>query len=263
MSATDELYAPLIQAYKFFNRRLFDNNLPDVIFTLQRKKGVLGYFAAKRWGDIKGNFCNEIAINPAYFANSRMIEVMQTLVHEMAHCWQHAHGNPSDAHYHNKEWAQKMISIGLMPSSTGEPGGEITGRAMSDFIIKEGKFLSLVTEFIGSDGFQLSWVDRYSLPRLFEPIIAELKDSDVPIAIIDETSEFSNIRYLSETEKINNMTLEKPVSNIMPPEFFVPEIAKKQTRVRYVCTRCDTKVYGKINLNIRCDDCNNIFISDI
>ena len=83
MSPTDELYAPLVTAYDHFNACLFDNALPPVIFTLQRKKNVMGFFAAKRWGNAQGKLCSEISINPAYFASSRMIEIFQTLVHEM------------------------------------------------------------------------------------------------------------------------------------------------------------------------------------
>jgi hypothetical protein len=34
---------------------------------------------------------------------------------------------PKRRNYHNKEWAAKMIALGLMPSSTGMVGGKITG----------------------------------------------------------------------------------------------------------------------------------------
>ncbi|NQY17292.1 hypothetical protein [Alteromonas mediterranea] len=50
MSPTNELYAPLIKAFDHFNRALFNNELPPVIFTVQRKKNVMGFFAAKRGG---------------------------------------------------------------------------------------------------------------------------------------------------------------------------------------------------------------------
>lgn len=40
-----------------------------------------------------------------------------------------------------KEWADKMQSIGLIPSSSGEPGGKRTGDKMADFPAEDGKFL--------------------------------------------------------------------------------------------------------------------------
>ena len=141
MHPTTELYDSLQIAFEHFNCALFHSKLEKVIFTVQRQKGVMGYFAPDRWGNIKGRKCHEIAINPSYIANSRLIEVMQTLVHEMVHCWQHCFGTPGRVYYHNKEWAFKMIEIGLMPSSTGEPGGSITGQHMGDYIIDGGQFL--------------------------------------------------------------------------------------------------------------------------
>ena len=126
MSPTHELYTPLINAFNHFNKTLFGGDLPPVIFTLQRKKNVMGFFAAKRWGNVRGELCSEISINPSYFANCRLIEIFQTLVHEMVHAWQYHFGHPSEGHYHNREWAQKMMDIGLMPSDTGEPGAPLS-----------------------------------------------------------------------------------------------------------------------------------------
>jgi len=115
MTPSSELYSSLQIAYTHFNEMLFDGQLPEVIFTVQRHKGVMGYFSPKRWGSLAGRKCDEIAINPSYVGNCRLIEVMQTLVHEMVHCWQYNFGNPGRDYYHNKEWALKMISVGLMP----------------------------------------------------------------------------------------------------------------------------------------------------
>ena len=50
----------------------------------------------------------------------------------MVHLWQHHRGTPGRGRYHNQEWAEKMIEIGLMPTDTGKPGGRITGDHMAD-----------------------------------------------------------------------------------------------------------------------------------
>jgi hypothetical protein len=42
--------------------------------------------------------------------------------------------------YHNKEWAAKMESLGLQPSSTGAVGGKRTGQRVSHYIIPDGPF---------------------------------------------------------------------------------------------------------------------------
>jgi hypothetical protein len=60
----------------------------------------------------------------------------------MHHVWQHVFGTPSKRGYHNREWAAKMKSNGLQPSSTGMVGGKETGQRMSDYPIPNGRFLN-------------------------------------------------------------------------------------------------------------------------
>ena len=141
MKPTTETYSELQQAYDAFNQALFDGILPNCLITLQREKHTCGYFSSGRFASVDGKLTDEIAINPSYFAVTPIIEVLQTLVHEMAHLWQYHFGNPGRGRYHNKEWADKMESIGLMPSSTGKPGGAKTGDCMADYAIEGGLFL--------------------------------------------------------------------------------------------------------------------------
>jgi hypothetical protein len=267
MSPTEELYAPLTIAYNHFNKHLFDNELPPVIFTLQRKKNVMGFFAAKRWGNTQGKMCSEISINPSYFASSRVVEIMQTMVHEMVHAWQYHFGNPSDGHYHNREWAQKMMDVGLMPSDTGEPGGAIVGRNMSDFIMKQGAFMNAMDELLTHAEFKLNWVDRLALPKLHEPVIVDgvkpsLDDNVVQFATSEEMSQ----AYIQNLSQHIDETLPPSINDnfsALPESFFIKEVAKRQTRSKHVCPGCDTKVYGKASLNIICGDCELPYVIDI
>ena len=73
----------------------------------------------------------------------------------MAHVWQQAHGKPSGRGYHNKEWAAKMKSIGLQPSSTGMVGGKETGQRMSDYIIPDGPFTKVFAK-LAKGGWKLN-----------------------------------------------------------------------------------------------------------
>lgn len=50
-------------------------------------------------------------------------------------------GKPSRNGYHNKQWAKKMIEIGLMPTATGSEGGSIVGQNMYDYWLEDGKFV--------------------------------------------------------------------------------------------------------------------------
>ena len=140
MAVTASEYATLQNAYDYFNRVLFGSGLPQVLITLQRRAGALGYFSPDRFqrrGKIREHV-HEIALNPNGFAGNTDEEILSTLVHEMVHVWQKEYGEPGRGRYHNREWARKMYGIGLVPSSTGKPGGAITGDSMSHYALEDG-----------------------------------------------------------------------------------------------------------------------------
>jgi hypothetical protein len=262
MHPTSELYESLQIAYEHFNKKLFDSKLVKVIFTVQRKKGVMGYFAPERWGNLEGSKCHEIAINPSYIANVRLIEVMQTLVHEMVHCWQFCYGDPGRKYYHNKEWANKMMDIGLMPSTTGRPGGRITGQHMSDYIIEGGLFLKTFKVLEKRKKFKLKWIDLMSLPRLYDPIIADPNKSDstepdLPAFMANNP----DIEVIEESKLVQHefSSNETSLSELLPDDFLIKPEPPRSTRQRYTCYGCNTKIYGKSNLNVRCEDCDMLF----
>ena len=128
-------YGPIGRAWKAFNQKLFGGELPPCLITLQRKKRALGFFAGRRFRSSDGTIItDEIALNPAHFAQRGAKRVLSTLGHEMAHQWQHHHGKVSRGGYHNLQWAAKMEEIGLVPSHTGRPGGEKTGQRMTHYV---------------------------------------------------------------------------------------------------------------------------------
>jgi len=128
------------QAYDYFNRSLFGGELAPCLLNFSRHRGAMGFFVPSRWKNTKGQTVHEISLNPDTLQRP-LAESMGTLVHEMCHQWQFDHGTPSRNGYHNAEWANKMIEIGLTPSSTGQPGGNPTGQKVSHYITKGGRFL--------------------------------------------------------------------------------------------------------------------------
>lgn len=139
---TGREYTGIEKAIDYFNDQLFDGALPDLLLTYQRKAGSCGYYCAGRFvaRDGSGLTIPELALNPAIFDRQTDLEILQTLVHELCHHWQASFGKPSRSGYHNKEWAAKMESVGLMPSDTGAEGGKKTGNKMADYVIKGGPF---------------------------------------------------------------------------------------------------------------------------
>jgi len=161
-SPTQEAYAELQHAYNYFNAALFDGQLPPCLITLQRNAArVAGYFSHRRFGGDAGRITDEIAMNPMHFHGTpaAQMQALQTLVHEMAHLWQFHHGKPSKKSYHNGEWADKMEAIGLMPSSTGKPGGQRVGQKMGDYPIPGGRF-EVSAKALLAEGHRLTWRDR-------------------------------------------------------------------------------------------------------
>jgi predicted SprT family Zn-dependent metalloprotease len=135
---TGDQFGAYGQVFDYFNRILFDGHLPRIILNFSRRAKSMGFFAAERWRQ-GAEHTHEISLNPDVL-DRPLLESMQTLVHEMVHLWQHEFGRPSRRGYHNSEWAGQMEVIGLMPSTTGKPGGGRTGQKMSDYVIEGGPF---------------------------------------------------------------------------------------------------------------------------
>jgi hypothetical protein len=156
---TKETYDQFREAYEYLNRTLFNGELPNCLITLQRSKSSYGYFCGDRFGRADGLVTDEIALNPRYFHDHPIIEVLSTLAHEMVHLWQHHYGKPGRGRYHNRQWAERMKLIGLQPSSTGKEGGQETGDHVSDYVLTGGPFDVAVRELLAR-GFAITWTEK-------------------------------------------------------------------------------------------------------
>jgi len=261
LTPSQEIYSAVEKAYAFFNRELFADKLPDCLIVLQRQPKMMGYVSPKRWVNSNKRFVDELAINPEYFLGYPLIEIMQTLVHEQCHIWQAKFGKPGRRGYHNLEWADKMQSIGLMPSHTGLPNGKKTGEHMNDYVILGGKFHSLYLQLIET-GYHLPWLDR------------------IPLTRKEKSSSVFNIEGLSADKILNQDELKiystKLGENIIADQLEVDaesdevesllapirlsQTIKKNTRVKYRCHTCGNQLWGKPNMNIICGDCNTAFV---
>ncbi|MEW8505061.1 MAG: SprT-like domain-containing protein [Candidatus Thiodiazotropha sp.] len=249
-SPTHSFYRYLEAAYDHFNKSLFNGRLPDCLLTVQREKNVMGYFSANRWTDPGGRIVHEIAVNPAYFVRHNLMEVMQTIVHEMAHNWQHCFGKPSRNGYHNREWAEKMTLIGLIPSSTGQPGGRKTGQKVSDYPKPGGAFERAAKTFI-RDSKGLPWVDRVAaLSPSCQP-----RERDPAEPGCEERIEDNYIATL----------LHSPIKELfhdLVPSEQLQLAARKKVKARYNCPHCQTNVWGKPGLKLVCGDCSHAYEED-
>jgi hypothetical protein len=151
---TEAQYRAYLAAYEHFNLALFNGRLPHVVLTLAKHARSLGYFAPRRWGQPSqsSNDIGEIALNPEHLRTRSSRDSASTLVHEMVHVWQESYGSPSRRGYHNKQWADEMERVGLMPSDTAEIGGKRTGQRVSHYVIEgaafDRAFAALGTEWL-------------------------------------------------------------------------------------------------------------------
>ncbi len=207
--STLKLFGALQNAYNYFKQKIFQNSLTPVILTLNRKAHSMGYYKPQAWLNEQEETIPEINISPATLHHPA-IEVMQTLVHEMAHHYHYLYGKPGTRGYHNCQFAQIMFSIGLVCSSTGKPGGKKTGHRMSDYIMPGG---------------------------LFEMKFKEMSEA-----------------YTSPFRPFERQTF-----FVSHPNLLIATVDKNKTK--YICTKCNTAVWGKPNLNIICADCNTKLVT--
>lgn len=235
MEPTSQTYAELRVAYDAFNASLFDGKLPSCLLTLQREKRTYGYFSSARFGNRLGQTTDEIALNPEYFAVVPVIETLQTVAHEMVHLWQAHFGKPGRGRYHNAEWADKMEAIGLMPSSTGEPGGRRVGDIMADYVIPNGRFAGVVDELVRTKRFGITWFDRFTPPAPLYPVASTSTVAGVP----PEAFEVPKDEGVATVPKV-------------PAE----RSADRSNRVKYTCPSCSLNVWGKPAIRVGCMECS-------
>lgn len=224
---TRELFAAYRAMFRHFNRELFAAELPEIVLNFSRKNGSSGFFAPERWersavaGVASAESTHEISLNPDRLSQDPPVEVCGTLVHEMAHLWQHVAGSAPSKGYHDRQWADKMEGLGLMPSSTGAPGGARTGTKMADYPIPGGRFLeafkSLPPEAL------LPWRARTPAPR-------------APRAGADERGEGAEG--------------EEGAGEPKPP--------KDPSKVKFTCPHCGANAWGRVGLALLCGlvDCD-------
>ena len=142
-------YSGLQQAFDFLNIMLFDGALPNVVILLQRRSHSGGHFSPDRFTSRAGaGGYHEISLNPDGFKGRTDLFIISILLHEMTHLWQQMFGKQKRKSYgyHDKEWAAKMKSLGLMPSNSGMVGGKETGSQMQHYVIPGGPYAQAFAE---------------------------------------------------------------------------------------------------------------------
>lgn len=266
-SPTEESYSRFQEAYDFFNDRIFESKLPACLITFQRQKRIMGYVSLERWINNKKEYIHELAINPEYFANFPLVEICQTLCHEMVHVWQAHFGTAGRRGYHNREWANKMIAIGLMPSTTGKPGGDIVGEHVADYILHDGRFMAAFNELAAS-GFQVTWMDRYPVIRsetttltytqTGKPVELDTKAPSARMVMEERTDHTARQSLPYSFEELDAAFTAAFTPQLLPPANAIPTTKPKvsSNKHKYRCPKCHLQMWGKPEAYVICGECN-------
>ena len=228
LKPTQETYDAFQHAYDHFNWTLFEAQLPNCLITLQRKgPNTLGYYCNKRFMREDGVVCDEIAMNPVHFKQRALKDTLSTLVHEMVHLWQYHYGEPGRGRYHNREWANKMKSIGLQPSHTGEPDGKELGDQMTHYIIENGLFDGAADDLI-ANGFKIEWQDCDKAQDKKGPALLGFDDPN-------------GVVYTPE-----------PGIDGTQPSPVHPSEPKGGKRIKYTCPICTLNAWSRHNAKLIC-----------
>ena len=247
-SPTLATYTSLQRAFDHFNAELFAGELPDCLITLRSSNRHRGYHQANRFVSIEGAMAHELGLNPGFFTLQPIEIVLSTLVHEMVHHWQESFGHPTPSNHHNREWGEKMKSLGLVPTSTGLPEGDETGRKVSHYIISDGAYIQACQRLVAA-GFALPWMDRHAPtePEKLERVREQLKEQGL-------APEFSP----------PPITVLKEIENTAPreqPWIYSPPFKRESTRVKFQCPECQAKAWANEDVELVCGLCNQIMRS--
>lgn len=261
LNPTSDTYDNLLLAYKFMNEHLFESTLPICLITLQREKNSYGYFCGNKFhNNDSSKKTDEIALNPQYFRSPGRddMQVISTLVHEMAHLWQHHYGKPGRSRYHNKEWADKMVLIGLIPSSTGEAGGSTTGDHMGHYIDDNGPFVAAFRD-LKVAGFALQWIEAQEIEQNTIEISSFPKTNIPPPLQRDDEINDNDENNESDYKTKENDDFENNKREY-PPEIASPRKVVDKSKMKYSCPKCGINAWAKTGINLKCGDCEEYLI---
>ena len=227
---TVELYNKFQVAVDWIERMFFltkgKYKFPKVVMSVNTncKYCVTAFVSPEGLYDIqKDEKIQYLAINPKYL-NRDIGSILATLCHELCHIYENAYIHIPRGGYHDKQWAELMTDCGLEAVVLNKSKTSVSTK------IKEGGvFADLVKDFTDSFGEEYFNIVEYS-PEI------EHK-TKVKLGLIDsEDTEDDGIPKADNADK---------------------GIKKyNRNKVKYVCSSCEAKVWGKSGLRIHCNDCD-------
>ncbi len=158
---SQEILDDWIALFNALNWRLFNDALPYPHFSFKCQAGSFGFYRPESYNRSDGPYCGEIVMNPAYYIPDDPKPFVATFVHQLVHHWQYYFGSPGKIGYHNREWADQMLAVGLQPTQDNTEGGREIGYTMHQRIIGGGALDRVLDDFM-TDRQILRWRECFS-----------------------------------------------------------------------------------------------------
>jgi len=123
------------------NEELFDGELPPAAISFDSDNvRRLGWYLLGRDG-LALNY--RINLNTKHLGTRSQVEVLETLVHEQIHEWEHIHGRTKGGRYHTKIFRDKAAQIGIPTHRNGYSLGPTAGGHFLRLLEKYGVHLHM------------------------------------------------------------------------------------------------------------------------
>jgi SprT-like family len=130
-----EVVSFLYEHVDLMRAEFFGGQLPEVVLSFDvTDRRTLGHYTIRR-NSIGVRWA--LNLNPVHLARP-VFEVLATLLHELAHCWQHSHGTPSMPPYHNKEFRDRVEAFGIPTDEGGHDLGVRHGTPFEEYCRRHG-----------------------------------------------------------------------------------------------------------------------------
>lgn len=211
-----------IEKYFFTSKKL--EKFPSVLYAVNYScaRGVVAYVRpASLYDTEKKEVVHYLCINPSFL--SRGLEyLLSTLVHELCHVYESEYIHIARGGYHDKQWHDLMIGCGL------EPRYHNASRTSVDETIIEGGIFTKFSEY-----FIKKYGENYFNLATHDPITTD--DGNTTPAPVERPADDNRPRA---------------------DNYGKPIKVYNRNKIKYTCTGCASKVWGKPNLHIVCADCS-------
>lgn len=250
---TDEVSDDLQHAYNHFNKLLFAGTLPaDIVLSYQREALSFGFVRKRQYLHLSCRESHELTLNPSWIPHRGLTETLATLVHNMCRFYLSLVGlRPSRGGYHNRELADLLKMLGLLPRVDGDPNGKETGHRIR-VLVKDGGPFDVACRKLLADGFAFAWVDRVAGISTYN---AKLRQCRAPENRATATISSNPTGPIAPPPVV----LPPPYTQIQDKLDYRPVTGAGQRR-KYQCPTCGKQFWGGHGIEAKCVPCGRRFI---